>query len=150
MDSAGRERPEWAGDSSAIHRRPPIMFNLKKKCCTMLMTSIEKCRFESPLWHCLFMDICLIFYSYYIVPRGYIYIYIYTPWRLWMLCTYSIVLFGYITNLHTLRLRGLHSDSNRRPFAPQADVLSVTPSYPEAHCDIFGYILAFPLISIRN
>ena len=39
----------------------------------LLYYTIEKCRFESILWHCFFMKICLIFYSYYIVTRGYIY-----------------------------------------------------------------------------
>ena len=38
----------------------------------LLYYTTEKCRFESPLWHCFFMEICLIFYSYYIVTRGYI------------------------------------------------------------------------------
>ena len=32
------ERLEWAGDSTAIHRRPPMIFNLKNR-CTVLMTS---------------------------------------------------------------------------------------------------------------
>ena len=39
----------------------------------LLYYTIEKCRFKSPLWHCFFMEICLIFYSYYIVMRAYIY-----------------------------------------------------------------------------
>ena len=41
----------------------------------LLYYTIEKCQFKSQLWHCVFMEICLIFYSYYIVTRGYIYIY---------------------------------------------------------------------------
>ena len=36
------------------------------------------------LWHWVFMEICLIFYSYYIVTRGYIY----TPCWLCLFCTY--------------------------------------------------------------
>ena len=43
----------------------------------LLHYTIDKCRFESPLWHCVFMEVCLIFNSYFIVRRGYIYIYIY-------------------------------------------------------------------------
>ena len=39
----------------------------------LLYYTIEKCRFVSPLWHCVFMEICLIFYSYYIVRTWYIY-----------------------------------------------------------------------------
>ena len=62
----------------------------------------------------------------------------------------SLVLEGYITNLLTLKLRGLHSDSNRCLFALQSDVLSITPSDPEALSDIFGYILPFSLISNLN
>ena len=40
----------------------------------LLYYTIEKCQFESPLGHCVFKDICLIFNSYYIIRRGYIYI----------------------------------------------------------------------------
>ena len=35
----------------------------------------------------------------------------------------SIVLWGYITSLLTLKLHGFHRDSNRRPFALQPDAL---------------------------
>ena len=80
--------------------------------------------------------------------RIYIYIYIYHVGYVYSVCT-SIVLKGYITNLLTLKLRGLHSDSDRRSFALQSDVLFITPSDPEALSDIFGYILAFSLISIH-
>ena len=55
----------------------------------------------------------------------------------------SIVLLGYITNFLTLKCRGFHSDSNRRPFALQSDALSITPSDPEALSDILGYITTF-------
>ena len=61
-----------------------------------------------------------------------------------------IVLLGYITNLLTLKLRGFHSNSNRRPFALQLYLLTITPSDPEAFSYIFYYILAFSLISTLN
>ena len=49
-----------------------------------LLYHIEKCQFESPLWHCVLVEICLIFYSFCIGTRGYIY----SPcWRC-MFCTY--------------------------------------------------------------
>ena len=41
-------------------------------------------------------------------------------------------------------------DSNQRPFALQPDALSIIPDDPEDQSDIFGYILAFSLISIFN
>ena len=110
----------------------------------LLYYTIEKCRFESPLWHSFFMEICLIFYSYYIVTRWYTYT------MLAMYVLYVLVLFYkviIITNLLTLKLRRFHSDSNQRPFALLSDSLSITPSDPEAPSDIFGYILAFSLIS---
>ena len=95
-----------AGPEPAIYRWPLMMFNLKKHCCTVLMTSIEKCQFESPLWHsCLFMEICLIFYSYYIVTRGYIYIYIYTMKAMYVMYIYYsfIRLYYKFTYLKTSR-----------------------------------------------
>ena len=61
----------------------------------------------------------------------------------------SIVLVIYY-KLLTLKLRGFDSDSNRRHFAFQSDALSITPCDPEALSDIFGYILAFLLISTLN
>ena len=73
-------------------RRWKSQFPRRRKSGCMLLNllyyTIEKCRFESPLWHCVFMEICLIFYSYYIVRTRYIYIYIYTPCWLCMFCKY--------------------------------------------------------------
>ena len=64
-------------------------------------------------------------------------------YSMYVLNIFSIVLLGYITDLLTLKLRGFHSNSNRRRFALQPDALSITPSDPKALSDIFGYILAF-------
>ena len=62
----------------------------------------------------------------------------------------SLVLYCYIANLLTLKLRGFQSDSNQCPFPLQPDVLSITGSNPEALSDIFGYIWLFSLISTLN
>ena len=53
--------------------------------CYSIYCIIEKCRFESPLRQCVFMEICLIFYEYCIVMRGYIYIYTHTVLDMYVL-----------------------------------------------------------------
>ena len=62
-----------------------IKTRIYPKASNSIECTIEKCRFESPLWHFVFMEICLvIFYSNYIVMRGYIC----TPCWLCMFWTY--------------------------------------------------------------
>ena len=66
----------------------------------LLYYTIEKCRFESPLWHWVSMEISFIFYSYYIVRTGYMYIYIYTMLAMYVLYVlvsfYEVILHIYL------------------------------------------------------
>ena len=93
------------------------------------------------------MEICLIFYSYYIVRTEYIYIH-----HVGYVCSVSIsiVFLGYITNLLTLKLNGFHRESIRRPCAPQPDALPLHQATRYSQSDIFGYVLPFSLISTLN
>ena len=76
----------------AIHRRPPMMFNLKK-----MLHCANDVHWEALVW---ISTLTLLFHgnlSYFLFilhsyERIYIYIYICIPWRLCMLCSYSIVL----------------------------------------------------------
>ena len=104
----------------------------------LLYYTIENCPFESPLWHCVFMKICLIFYSYYTVTL------------LCMFCTYwysFIMLYYKFTYLKTPPLPQQLAPAS---FCSLVRCTIHYTKWPGSSLWYFGYILACSLISTLN
>ena len=134
----GRERPEWAGDSSTA----AYDFWFKKKTLHWWRHILRPLRSVSSNLHSDVFSWKFIRFPIHIT-RGYIC----PPCMFWTYLYSFIRLYYKFTYLKTPRLpQGLEPAS----FALQPDALSITSSDPEELSDIFGYIQAFSLISTLN